>query len=97
MLTCMYIIFHEVLCCIFTNNTPSALNVFVVKSSCFFVVTLLHKQWRPGKGWNTSLNMQPRVFTLDPESTVFSSHFDMVQEQLETLVSMDDLLSGKKT
>ena len=44
-----------------------------------------------------SLNMQPREFTLEPESTVFSSHFDMVQEQLETLASMDDLLSGKKT
>ena len=38
-----------------------------------------------------AMNMQPRVFTLDPESTAFSSHFDMVQEQLETLASMDDL------
>ena len=68
----------------------------MVKSSRCLVVTLLHNQWRPGKGWNTSLNIQPRVFTLEPESA-FSSHFDMVQEQLETLASMDDLLSGKKT
>lgn len=69
----------------------------MVKSSCCLVVTLLHNQWRPGKGRNTSPNMQPRVFTLEPESTAFSSHFDMVQEQLETLASTDDLLSGKKS
>ena len=69
----------------------------MVKLSYCLVVALLHNQWSPGKGWNVSLNIQPRVFTQEPVSTAFRSHFDMVQEQLETLASMDDLLSGKKT
>ena len=59
-----------------------------------FTVTLLHKQWVPGKGRSTSQTIQPRMFVLEPDSTAFSSHFDLVQEQLETLASMDDLLSG---
>ena len=41
-----------------------------------------------------ALNMQPRIFILDPESTAFDSHFDMVQKQHEPLQSMDDVLSG---
>lgn len=59
-----------------------------------FTVTLLHKQWVAGKGRSTLQNIRPRMFVLEPDSTAFISHFDLVQEQLETLTSMDDLLSG---
>ena len=52
---------------------------------------LLWKQWTPGR----TQNPQPREFTLSESSKAFADHFDEVQEQLETLASMDDLLSGK--
>ena len=55
-----------------------------------FVVDLLHDQWISGR----ARNPQPRVFTINRASEGFTAYFDQVQEQLETLASMDDLLSG---
>jgi hypothetical protein len=37
------------------------------------------------------------VFTIKKDSETFSEYFDKVQEQLETLASMDDLLSGENS
>ena len=45
----------------------------------------------PGK----TKNPNPRVLTIKSNSEAFRRHFDQVQEQLETLASMDDLLSGQ--
>ena len=55
-------------------------------------VDLLQKQWKPGR----FQKLQPRVFTTSEDSKLFADHFDQVQEQFETLASMDDLLSGMK-
>ncbi len=54
------------------------------------VVDLFHKLWIPGK----SRNPQPRLLTIKEGSEVFTKYFDEVQEQLETLATMDELLSG---
>ena len=35
-----------------------------------------------------------RIFTIREKSSTFVTYFDQTQEQLETLASMDDLLSG---
>ena len=56
----------------------------------FTLVDLLHTQWTPGK----TTSPAPKVFTITPNSQAFTTYFDEVQEQLETLASMDDLLSG---
>ena len=37
---------------------------------------------------------EPRIFTIDQQSNVFTVKFDQIQEDLETLASMDELLSG---
>ena len=50
----------------------------------------LKKLWMPGK----TKNPNPRILTIKVNSEAFRTHFDQVQEQLETLASMDDLLSG---
>ena len=57
----------------------------------FYLVDLLHKLWIPGK----SRNPQPRLLNIKEKSEVFTEYFDEVQEQLETLATMDDLLSGR--
>ena len=65
----------------------------VIDYSCnnnYFPVELLQGQWIPGK----TRNPNARVFKIKPNSEWFSKYFDLVQEQLETLASMDDLLSG---
>ena len=54
------------------------------------MVDILHKQWKPGR----TQNQQPRAFTINEDSKAFEDHFDQVQEQLETLTSMNNLLSG---
>ena len=51
------------------------------------LVNYLKELWMPGK----TKNPNPRVLTKNSEA--FRRHFDQVQEQLETLASMDDLLS----
>ena len=56
----------------------------------YSLVDHLSKQWMPGK----AKNPEPRVFTIQQNSAAFSKKFDAIQEQLETLASMDDLLSG---
>ena len=55
------------------------------------VVDLLHKQWVPGKAHNP----ESKIFTIQKNSKTFTAYFDLVQEQLETLASMDELLSGE--
>ena len=40
---------------------------------------------------------KPKVFRIRKDSKTFTNYFDHVQEQLETLASMDDLLSGNNT
>lgn len=57
----------------------------------FPLVNILCKQWVPGK----AKNPKPKVLTIKKDSAVFMEYFDQVQEQLETLASMDDLLSGE--
>lgn len=54
-------------------------------------MNLLQEQWTPGK----MKTPQPKVFTIQPNSEAFTAYFDKTQEQLETLASMDDLLSGR--
>ena len=56
-----------------------------------YVVSHLMQLWMPGKAKNPT----PRVLHIKPNSEAFTGHFDHVQEQLETLASMDDLLSGE--
>ena len=58
---------------------------------CICVENHLKKLWTPGK----TKNPNPRILTIKPNSEAFRAHFDQVQEQLETLASMDDLLSGQ--
>lgn len=54
------------------------------------IVELLYKQWKPGK----TKCPDAKVYTIINSSPVFTKYFDKVQEQLETLASMDDLISG---
>ena len=37
---------------------------------------------------------EPKIYHIAPQSTAFADYFNGVQTQLETLASMDDLLSG---
>jgi hypothetical protein len=53
-------------------------------------VTYLASKWSPGK----TKKPKPQIFTILKDSDAFCKKFDEVQEQLETLASMDDLLSG---
>lgn len=62
--------------------------IFLCDFHC--IVKLFHQQWAPGK----ARSPDTRVFTIEESSKVFSEYFDKVQEQLETLASVDDLLSG---
>lgn len=56
----------------------------------WYVVEVLHKAWIPGK----AKVLLPRIFTIEENSEVIVDYFDEMQDQLEALVSMDDLLSG---
>lgn len=58
----------------------------------FLVVSLFKLLWKPAK----TSKPKVRAFTIPPltKSRVFDDYFDRVQAQLETLASMDDLLSG---
>ena len=69
------------------------IEVYNLFSICnlLYLVDLLHKLWIPGK----SRNPQPRLLNIKEGSKVFTEYFDEVQEQLETLATMDDLLSGR--
>ena len=51
----------------------------------------LARQWRQGRAQKPTTT----VFKLQHVSMAFTSKFDEVQTHLETLASMDDLLSGK--
>ena len=57
-----------------------------------FVVSLFKLLWKPARTGKPEV----RVYFIPPmsESRVFADYFDQVQAQLETLASMDDLLSG---
>ena len=52
-------------------------------------VNHLKSLWVIGK----TKNPTPRLLSIKPDSEAFSTYFDQVQVQLETLASMDDLLS----
>ena len=54
-----------------------------------YILDILHKQWKPGR----TQNPRTRVFTINKDSKACEDHFDQVQEQLETLTSIDNLLS----
>ena len=68
-----------------------ALVCYKVLLSSFYCVVDLHKQWVTGK----TQNPESKVFTIKKDSKTFTAYFDLVQEQLETLASMDELLSGE--
>ena len=70
------------------NTHSSSVSIQIAFS--IYIVDILHKQWKPGR----TQNPHPRVFTINEDSKAFQDHFDQVQEQLETLTSMDNLLSG---
>lgn len=53
----------------------------------------LSKQWKSSK--KTGDVIKPQTFIIDQESEIFSAKFNQIQEDLETLASMDELLSGK--
>ena len=50
----------------------------------------LSKQWKSNK----TDNLEPLMLTINPQSEVFISKFDQIQDEIETLASMDELLSG---
>ena len=52
----------------------------------------LAKHWRQGRAQKPAT----RVFKLQNNSPAFTSKSDQVQTHLQTLASMDDLLSGRK-
>ena len=58
----------------------------------YFDSTVQHlsKQWKSNK----TDNLEPLMLTINPQSEVFISKFDQIQDELETLASMDELLSG---
>ena len=58
----------------------------------YFDSTVQHlsKQWKSNK----TDNLEPLTLTINPQSEVFISKFDQIQDELETLASMDELLSG---
>jgi len=58
-----------------------------------YAVSHLKSLWKRGKTKDPS----PKVMRIKQNSEAFTRHFDMVQEQLETLASVDDLLSGINT
>ena len=49
-------------------------------------------QWKPKK--KTGGPLEATVFEIDPKSEVFAQKFDEIQQDLESLASMDELLSG---
>ena len=55
-----------------------------------FTVAHLARQWKQGRAQKPPT----RVFSLQRNSPAFTSKFDEVQTHLETMASMDDLLSG---
>lgn len=55
------------------------------------VVDLLCREWLPGK----VTKPKPRTFIVSQASDAFVAHFDKVQEQLETIFSMDELVTGE--
>lgn len=56
-------------------------------------VALFKKLWTPAK---TTNKPEPKVYSIAQDSKAFGEYFDKIQTQLETLASMDDLLSGVK-
>ena len=58
----------------------------------YFDSTVQHlsKQWKSNK----TDNLEPLMLTINPQSEVFISKFDQIEDELETLASMDELLSG---
>lgn len=63
----------------------------VFKVNCIHTVALLKLLWTPSKSTNKP---KVKVFSFH-DSMEFGRYFDEVQAQLETLASMDDLLSGE--
>ena len=55
-----------------------------------YAVSHLKNLWKRGKTKDPS----PKLMTIKQNSEAFTKHFDLVQEELETLASVDDLLSG---
>ena len=58
----------------------------------YSAVQLFQDLWIPGN--SKSKPPEPRIYTIKQNSSTFVTYFDQTQEQLETLASMDDLLSG---
>ena len=63
---------------------------------CFEYYSLAFYSGPPGKTVEAGKSTKPptRVFSLQRNSPAFTSKFDEVQTHLETMASMDDLLSG---
>ena len=68
--------------------------VAVGNLAILYVVDHLVNQWKAKK--KGSVNMiEPGIFTVDPKSSLFSKKYDQIQEDLESLASMDELITGK--
>ena len=74
--------------CIHTHTYIYTLYIHII----MHVVKLLQTMWIESKSKYKA--PEARIFSIKENSEMFVKYFDLMQENLETLASMDDLLSG---